>query len=131
MAPTAEGPDISFPDSPGKAYFCCGAAPPVAPHGKLSLCFASGSANVSRLVVAEGSDAHFLCSSVLSFNASLLEHFCPEAADSRASMSVEGAVGGGDLQGYNKVPTLPGMIAEPSRAANEFTETGSSRPSLK
>ncbi len=41
-----------------------------------------------------------------------------------------GKLGGQALEGY-KVQKLPGMIAEPLRAANEFTETGSTRPSLK
>lgn len=115
MAPTAEGPDSSFPEFPVNAYFCCGADPPVAPPGKLSRCFASGSAKVLRLEVGEGSDAHFLCRGILSFTASLLEHFCPAAADSRASISRKlfcgqeeegegmmggvGGVGSGGLQG--------------------------------
>lgn len=89
MAPTAEGPDSSFPEFPVNVYFCWGAEPPVAPHGKLSRCFASSSVKVLRLVVAEGSEAHFLCRSVLSFTGSLLEHFCPVAADSRASIFVK------------------------------------------
>lgn len=88
MVPTAEGPDSSFPELPVIAYFCWGADPPVAPHGKLSRCFASGSAKVLRLVVAEGSDAHFLCRGAFSFTGSLLEHLCPAAADSRASILV-------------------------------------------
>lgn len=115
MAPTAEGPDSSFPEFPVNAYFCWGADPPVAPHGKLSRCFASGSAKVLRLVVAEGSDAHFLCRGIFSVTGSLLEHFCPAAADSRASIFVRlfcgleegrvrdgggvGRVGSGGLQG--------------------------------
>lgn len=115
MAPTAEGPDSSFPEFPVNAYFCCGADPPVAPHGKLSGCFASGSAKVLRFVVAEGSDAHFLCRGIFSLTGSLLEHFCPVAADSRASIFVKlfcgleeggergwwrvGRVGSGGLQG--------------------------------
>lgn len=82
MAPTADGPDSSFPGFPMIAYFCWGADPPVAPHGKLSRCFASGSAKVLRLVLAEGSDAHFLCRDAFSFIGSLLEHFCPPAAGS-------------------------------------------------
>lgn len=88
MAPTAEGPD-RFTEFPVNPYFCWGADPPVAPHGKLSRCFASGSAKVLRLVVAEGSDTHFLCRSIFSFTGSLFEHFCPAAADSRASISVK------------------------------------------
>lgn len=74
MAPTAEGPDSSFPEFPVNAYFCWGADPPVAPHGKLSRCFASGSAKVLRLVCADGSDTHFLCSGIFSFTGSLFEH---------------------------------------------------------
>ncbi|TNN49751.1 hypothetical protein EYF80_040043 [Liparis tanakae] len=88
MAPTAEGPDSSFPEFPVFAYFWWGADPPVAPQGKLSRSFASGSANVLRLVVAEGSDAHFLCRDAFSFTDSLLRDLCPAAADSRASISV-------------------------------------------
>lgn len=140
MAPTAEGPDSSFPELPVYAYFCWGADPPVAPHGKLSLCFASGSAKVLPLDVAEGSDAHFLCRGVFSFTGSLLEHFCPAADDSRASIFVGSKRGdrgdGGGVgrarvpEGY-KVPKLPGMIAKPLMAANEFRETGSTHPSLK
>lgn len=86
MAPTAEGPDSSFPEFPVKGYFCCGANPTVAPLGKLSRFFASGSAKVLRFKDAEGSDAHFLCRDIFSFTASLLEHFCPAAPDSRASI---------------------------------------------
>lgn len=41
-----------------------------------------------------------------------------------------GELGGWVLEGY-KVPKLPGMIAEPLRAADKFTETGSTRPLLK
>lgn len=135
MAPTAEGPDSSFPEFPVIAYFCWGADPPVAPHGKLSRCFASGSAKVLRLVVAEGSDAHFLCRGVFSFTGSLFEHLCPAAADSRASIFVKLKDRGergwwGSWEGY-KVPKLPSMIAEPLRAADKFTETGSTHPLLK
>lgn len=82
MAPIAEGPDSSFPEFPVIAYFCRGADPPEAPHGKLSRCFASGSAKVLRLVVAEGSDAHFRCRGAFSFTGSLFEHFCPVTMDS-------------------------------------------------
>lgn len=115
MAPTAEDPDSSFPEFPVNAYFCCGADPPVAPHGKLSGSFTSGSAKVLRFVVAEGSEAHFLCRGIFSLTGSLLEHFCPVAADSRASIFVKlfcgleeggergwwrvGRVGSGGLQG--------------------------------
>lgn len=89
MAPTAEGPDSSFPEFPVNAYFCWGADPPVAPHGKLSRCFASGSANELLFVVADGSDAHFLCRGIFSFTASFVEHLCPAAGDSRASIVVK------------------------------------------
>lgn len=34
------------------------------------------------------------------------------------------------MEGY-KVPKLPGMIAEPLRAASTFTETGGVRPLLE
>lgn len=88
MAPTAEGPDSSFPEFPVIAYFCWGADPPVAPQGKLSRCLASGSAKVLRLVVAEDSDAHFLCRDPFSFTVSLFEYLWPAPADSRASIFV-------------------------------------------
>lgn len=41
-----------------------------------------------------------------------------------------GELGRWVLEGY-KVPKLPGMIAEPLKAAEKFTETGSIRPLLK
>lgn len=115
MAPTAEGPDSSFPEFPVIPYFCWGADPPVAPHGKLSRCFASGSAKVLRLVVAEGSDAHFLCRGILSFTGSLFEHFCPVAADSRASIFVKlfcGLEEGGER---GMVRELGGWVVEGSQ----------------
>lgn len=138
MAPAAEGPDSSFPEFPVMAYFCWGADPPVAPHGKLSRCLVSGSAKVLRLVVADGSDAHFLCRGAFSFTGSLFEHFCPVAADSWASilgmplyrLEEGGDLGGQVLEGY-KAPKLPVMIAEPLRAGENFRETGSTHPLLK
>lgn len=112
MARTAAGPESIFPELPVKAYFCCGANPPVAPLGKLSCFFASRSAKVPCLELA-GSVAHFLCSDIFSFTGSLLEHLCPVVPDSRGSILhpyvgsdrgrgwVEGALGGvsGKLKG--------------------------------
>lgn len=106
MAPTAEGPDSSFPEFPGMVYFCKGADPPGAPHGKLSRCFASGSAKVLRLEFAEGSDAQFLCRGVFSFTVSLFEHFCPVAADSRDSIcGLEEGGEGGNGEGDGRLGT--------------------------
>lgn len=76
MAPTADGPDSSFPEFPVIGYFCWGADPPGA----------SRSAKVLRLVFAEGSDAHFLCRGTFSLGSSLFGHFCPVAGNSRASI---------------------------------------------